>query len=102
MKPIDRFWHGSFTDSISLAVAGYRRVVLRRSDSQRQKRQHVQLPRPTLRNAIDLRGKKVTLRHERHHKGKVIVYQNERRIGQARLLDAVANGMKRRTSAEER
>ncbi|TWT56005.1 DDE-type integrase/transposase/recombinase [Allorhodopirellula solitaria] len=51
---------------------------------------------------IDLRGKKVTLRHERHHKGAVVVYENDRRIGKARLLDAVANGMKRRTSAEER
>jgi transposase InsO family protein len=44
---------------------------------------------------IDLRGKKVTLRYERHRKGAVVVYQNDRRIGKARLLDAVANGMKR-------
>lgn len=51
---------------------------------------------------IDLRGRKITLRHERHRDGVVIVYDGERRIGKARLLDAVANGMARRTSAPER
>lgn len=48
---------------------------------------------------IDLRGKKITLRYERHRSGAVIVYDKDRRIGQARLLDAVANGMKRRPDA---
>ena len=45
---------------------------------------------------IDLRGRKITLRHERHRDGAVIVYQDGRRIGKARLLDAVANGLARR------
>jgi hypothetical protein len=45
---------------------------------------------------IDLRGKKIDLRYERHHQGAVIVYDKGRRIGQARLLDAVANGLARR------
>jgi len=45
---------------------------------------------------IDLRGRKITLRHERLRDGAVIVYEGERRIGKARLLDAVANGMARR------
>jgi transposase InsO family protein len=45
---------------------------------------------------IDLRGKEILVRYERHHNGPVIVYDNGRRIGQARLLDAVANGLKRR------
>jgi transposase InsO family protein len=45
---------------------------------------------------IDLRGRKITLRHERRPGGAVIVYESERRIGKARLLDAVANGMARR------
>ena len=44
----------------------------------------------------DLRGKKIDLRYERHRKGAVIVYDKQRRIGQARLLDAVANGLARR------
>jgi transposase InsO family protein len=45
---------------------------------------------------VDLRGKKIDLRYERHRKGVVIVYDKGRRIGQARLLDAVANGLARR------
>jgi transposase InsO family protein len=45
---------------------------------------------------IDLRGKEITVRYERHRKGAVIVYDKERRLGQARLLDAVANGLARR------
>ena len=45
---------------------------------------------------IDLRGKQVVVRYERHRKGAVIVYDNGRRLGQARLLDAVANGLARR------
>jgi hypothetical protein len=46
---------------------------------------------------IDLRGRKLQLRHERHRDGAVIVYERGRRIGKARLLDAVANGLSRRT-----
>jgi transposase InsO family protein len=45
---------------------------------------------------IDLRGKQITVRYERHRNGTVIVYDNGRRLGQARLLDAVANGLARR------
>ena len=45
---------------------------------------------------IDLRGRKISLRYERHRDGAVIVYDGDRRIGKARLLDAVANGMARR------
>jgi putative transposase len=48
---------------------------------------------------IDLRGKQITVRYERHRKGVVIVYDNGRRLGQARLLDAVANGLARRRDA---
>lgn len=45
---------------------------------------------------VDLRGKKIQLRYERHRQGTVVVYDKGRRIGQARLLDAVANGLARR------
>ncbi len=45
---------------------------------------------------VDLRGKQIILRYERHRKGVVIVYDKGRRLGQARLLDAVANGLARR------
>ena len=45
---------------------------------------------------VDLRGRKIQLRHEPHRDGAVIVYQGDRRIGKARLLDTVANGMARR------
>jgi putative transposase len=46
---------------------------------------------------IDLRSRQITVRYERHHKGTVIIYDNGRRLGQARLLNAVANGLARRT-----
>ncbi len=45
---------------------------------------------------VDLRGKKVELRYERHRQGAVVIYDNGRRLGRARPLDAVANGLKRR------
>lgn len=45
---------------------------------------------------VDLRGKQIQLRYERHRNGAVIIYDNTRRLGQARLLDAVANGLARR------
>ncbi|TWU18582.1 DDE-type integrase/transposase/recombinase [Allorhodopirellula heiligendammensis] len=48
---------------------------------------------------IDLRGRKIDLRYERHRDGAVIVYQGGRRIGKARPLDAVANGLLRRTES---
>ncbi|MEO8137088.1 MAG: DDE-type integrase/transposase/recombinase [Betaproteobacteria bacterium] len=46
---------------------------------------------------IDLHGKKVELRYERHRKGAVVIYEKGRRLGLARPLDAVANGLRRRT-----
>lgn len=48
---------------------------------------------------IDMRGKEIIVRYDRHHKGLPIVYDNGRRLGQARLLNAVANGMARRREA---
>ena len=45
---------------------------------------------------IDLRGKKIELRYERQRQGTVVIYDKGRRIGRARLLDAVANGLARR------
>ena len=48
---------------------------------------------------VDLRGKEITVRYERSRQGAVIIYENERRMGQARLLDAVANGLARRTES---
>ncbi|MEZ6103794.1 MAG: DDE-type integrase/transposase/recombinase [Pirellulaceae bacterium] len=48
---------------------------------------------------IDLRGKQIKLRHDRCRGGAVIIYDNGHRIGQARLLDAVANGLARRRDA---
>jgi len=45
---------------------------------------------------VDLRGKKIQLRYERGRQGAVVVYDKGRRLGQARLLDAVANGLARR------
>jgi hypothetical protein len=47
---------------------------------------------------VDLRDKEIQLRHARHRDdtATVIIYHKGQRMGTARLLDAVANGMKRR------
>ena len=50
---------------------------------------------------VDLRGKEVQLRFERHRQGAIIVYDNGRRLGKARLLDAVANGLARRNETKD-
>lgn len=49
---------------------------------------------------VNLHGKQIELRYERHRKGAVIVYDKGRRIGRARLLDPVANGLARRREQE--
>jgi putative transposase len=47
---------------------------------------------------VDLRDKEIQLRHDRHrtNTAAVIVYYKGQRMGAARLLDAVANGLSRR------
>jgi putative transposase len=45
---------------------------------------------------VDLRGKKVALRYQRRRNGAVVIYDQGRRLGPARPLDAVANGLARR------
>lgn len=47
---------------------------------------------------VDLRDKQIELRYDRHRSdtAAVIVYHKGERMGPARLLDAVANGLKRR------
>lgn len=54
----------------------------------------------------DLHGKEVQLRHDRHRSDNalpptVVVYHKGQRIGQARLLDTVANGLLRRERRKE-
>ena len=47
---------------------------------------------------VDLRDQEIQLRHDRHRHdtAAVIVYHKGQRLGAARLLDAVANGLLRR------
>ena len=47
---------------------------------------------------VDLRDKEIQLRYDRHRSddGVVIIYYKGQRMGAARLLDAVANGLARR------
>jgi hypothetical protein len=47
---------------------------------------------------VDLRDKEIQLRYDRHHQdtAAVIIYFKGQRLGLARLLDAVANGLQRR------
>ena len=49
-------------------------------------------------NPFDLRDKEIQLRYDRHRQDTtiVVIYYKGQRMGAARLLDAVANGMKRR------
>lgn len=97
MKPIDRFgmdlsrirFLSPSEDTDELFYAEATRSVKKDNTFSFQGRRYE--------TPIDLRGKKITLRHERHRQGVVVVYENDRRIGKARLLDAVANGMARRT-----
>jgi len=54
----------------------------------------------------DLRGKKIQLRHDRQRSGNVlspavVIYYKGERIGPARLLDTVANGLLRRERRKE-
>ncbi len=48
---------------------------------------------------VDLRGKKVELRYERSRKGAVVIYDKGQRMGLARPLNAVVNGLLRRREA---
>ena len=47
---------------------------------------------------VDLRDKEIQLRHDRrrHDSTAIVIYHKGQRMGAARLLDAVANGLKRR------
>ncbi len=47
---------------------------------------------------VDLRGREIQLRHDRHRgeSSAVVIYYKGQRLGLARLLDAVANGLARR------
>jgi len=47
---------------------------------------------------VDLRDKPIQLRYDRHHQdtAAVVIYSKGQRLGVARLLDAVANGLRRR------
>jgi putative transposase len=52
---------------------------------------------------VDLRDREIQIRHERHRQDStvVIVYSKGQRMGAARLLDAVANGLARRCERKE-
>ena len=45
---------------------------------------------------VDLRDKKISIRYERSSLSRIVIYYKGDRIGQARPLDAVANGLLRR------
>ncbi len=53
---------------------------------------------------VDLAGKEIHLRYDRHRSdtAAVVIYHKGQRMGQARLLDAVANGLLRRNENENR
>ena len=45
---------------------------------------------------VELADRQIQLRYQRHHDGPVIVYYKGERLGTARLLDPIANGLRRR------
>ena len=45
---------------------------------------------------VHLSDQEIHIRYDRHRPGPVVVYHRGQRLGAARLLDAVANGMARR------
>lgn len=49
---------------------------------------------------VDVRGRKIQLRYDRQGQGPVVIYDNGRRLGVARPVDAVANGMRRRQDGD--
>ena len=99
MKPIDRF-------GIDLARVRFLppsehndELFYAEADQEGQKRQHLQLRRPTLRNPRRpaRQGDPAPLRPPPpRHAAAVIIYHKGQRMGAARLLDAVANGLLRR------
>jgi len=44
---------------------------------------------------VDLRGKEITIRYERATRNCIVVYYKDQRMGEARHLDPVANGLMR-------
>jgi transposase InsO family protein len=49
---------------------------------------------------VDLREKRVTLRYQRSSRARVVIYYKEQRMGEARLLDLVANAQLRNHGKE--
>jgi putative transposase len=97
MKPIDRFgidlsrirflMPSEHTDELFYAEAT-RKVKKDNTFSFRGQRYET---------PVDLRDKEIQLRHDRHHDtAAIIIYFKGQRMGVARLLDAVANGLRRR------
>ena len=98
MKPIDRFGidlarirfltPSEFTDELFYAEAT-RKVKKDNTFSFGGRRYET---------PVDLREKEIQIRHDRHHHdtSAVLIYFKGQRMGAARLLDAVANGLRRR------
>ena len=100
MKPIDRFgmdlsrirFLSPSEDTDELFYAETTRTV-KKDNTFSFRNQRYETP-------VDLHGKKIELRYERRRNGVVVIYEKGRRIGQARLLDDVANGLRRRKDTQ--
>lgn len=96
MKPIDRFGVDLSRIRFLTPSAGIDELFYAEAERHVKKDNTFSFGGKRYETPVDLRGRKITLRHERHRDGAVIVYDGDRRIGRARLLDAIANGMARR------
>jgi hypothetical protein len=103
MKPIDRFgidlsrirFLAPSEHSDELFYAEAQRTVKKDNTFSFQGRRYE--------TPVDLAGKEIQLRYDRHRhdSAAVVVYFKGQRMGAARLLDAVANGMRRRSDRKE-
>jgi putative transposase len=104
MKPIDRF--GIDRSRIRFLAPSEHSDELFYAEAQRtvKKDNTFSFRARRYETPVDLAGRKIQLRYERHRQdaAPVIIYSKGQRMGSARLLDAVANGMRRRTSRSER
>ena len=96
MKPIDRF--GLDLKSIRFLPPSDANDELFFAEAERKvkKDNTFSFQNKRYETPVDLRDKLIQIRHERHHAGSIVIYYKGQRMGIARPLDLIANGLLRR------
>ena len=96
MKPIDRF--GMDLNRIHfLEPSESTDELFYAEDTRKVKKDNTfSFKRVRYETPVDLAGKEITVRYERHKQTDIVVYYKGERMGTAKPLDAVANGLLRR------